>query len=297
MTRMFVASLLLFIGATASSAQDAQKFNVGDTVEAKSYIFNPPWHKARVISVGQPCYENKPYRVHFIGPDAGDHGDPCVGGDEIRAVETQPALAADKTNPAGETNPGPRGSSAFKIGDRVDVWAANNRDKAARGTIIENTGGRYKVHYDGCEAYKDVFVEREELHPIATISADAPDIRFLIGAWKMFKPGSSNTVVQGNTVYREYGLGAKVPPLRINADGTYVWYDEFNQPPVKGTWTPDAKIEGAKYWTNFANGVVIKDSKGGQWKVYRWKLEGDNEDRITVKTLCAGAALDGTRIR
>jgi hypothetical protein len=297
MIKIHLAVLLLFICAAFSFAQDSQKFNVGDTVEAKSFLFNPPWHKAKVISVGQPCYEYKPYRVHFIGPDAGDHGDPCVGADEIRGFETQPPPVANNNKTAVETDARPTGNGAFNIGDRVDVWAANNRDKGARGTIIENTGGQYKVHYDGCEAFKDVMVDRSELHPIATISADAPDITFLIGAWKMFTPSYPNTVVQGNTIYREYGMGAKAPPLRINADGTYVWYDEFNKPPVKGNWTPDAKIEGAKYWTNFVNGVVIKDSKGGQWKVYRWKLAGDNEDRITVHTLCSGLTVNGTRIR
>ncbi|PYS74952.1 MAG: hypothetical protein DMF69_00195 [Acidobacteria bacterium] len=119
MTRIFSASVLLFICAAASLAQDGTKFNVGDTVEAKSYMFNPPWHKAKVISVGQPCYELKPYRVQFIGPDAGDHGNPCVGADEIRALETQPApVAADNTNNAVETKTRPNGGGTYNIGDR-----------------------------------------------------------------------------------------------------------------------------------------------------------------------------------
>jgi hypothetical protein len=122
-------------------------------------------------------------------------------------------------------------------------------------------------------------------------------IKFLLGAWKVFMSGYPITVVRGNTIYREYGTGAQVPPLRITADGTYVWYDEYNKPPVKGRWTPDAKIEGAQFGTTFINGVVIKDSKGGEWKVYRWKPQGDNEDRVTVRTLCSAVAVDGTRIR
>lgn len=286
---------MLFISAGFSFAQDA-KFNVGDTVEAHSYFYNPPWHKARIVSVGQECSGATPYRVHFIGPDAGDHGDPCVAASQVRAVEAEQP-PADNIKPAVRNVPDSPAGGAFRVGDRVDVYAANNQDKAARGTIIETAGGRYKVHYDGCEAFKDVTVDRGELHPAATISADAPDIQFLIGGWKMFTPSYPNTVVRGNTVYREYGMGASAPPLRINADGTYVWYDEYNKPPVKGRWTPDAKIEGAKFWAAFANGVVIKDSKGTQWKVYRWKLAGDNTDRITVHTMCSGLTVDGTRIR
>jgi hypothetical protein len=293
---MSLASILLIIGATASLAQDAQKFNSGDTIEAHSYFYNPPWHKARIVSVGQGCSSTTPYKVHFIGPDAGDHGDPCLGANEIRAIEAQQP-PAENIKPAVRNNPSPLVGGTFKVGDRVDVFTAADRDKARRGTIIEDAGGRYKVRYDGCPANKDVLVDRGELHPIATISADAPDIKFLVGSWKMFKSSSPNTVVNGNTVYREYGMGAQVPPLRINADGTYVWYDESNKPPVRGRWTPDAKIEGAQFWTTFANGVVIKDSNGEEWKVYRWKPQGDNEDRITVKTICSGTSVDGTRIR
>jgi hypothetical protein len=237
-----------------------------------------------------------PYRIHFIGPDAGDHGEPCVGPNEVRAVEAeQPPV--DNVKPAVRNVPGASVGGAFKVGDRVDVFAANNQDKARRGTIIEAAGGRFKVHYDGCEAAKDESVDRGELHPAATISAGAIEIQFLIGGWKMFTSSYPNTVVSGNTVYREYGMGASVPPLRINADGTYVWYDEYNKPPVKGRWTPDAKIEGAKFWAAFADGVVIKDSKGTEWKVYRWKPAGDNTDRITAKTICANKTADGTRIR
>jgi len=291
-----VASGLLFIVAAAALAQET-KFNVGEIVEVHSYFFNPPWHKAKVLNIGTDCqYPSAPYRVQFIGEDAGDHGNPCVGGADIRALAAE--QPPRETNlPADQNNPQPAAAGAFQLGDRVDVYAANNVDKAGRGTIIEVAGGRYKVHYDGCGANFDALVDRSELHPAATISTDAPDIKFLIGAWKMFTPSYPNTVVHGNTVYREYGMGASAPPLRINADGTYVWYDEFNKPPVRGRWTPDAKIEGAKYWTNFANGVVIKDSKGGLWKVYRWKSPRDNEDHVTAQTMCSGQTVDGTRIR
>jgi len=293
---LFLASLLLVVGAAASSAQDAQKFNSGDIVEAHSYFFNPPWHKAKVLSVGQECTAPKPYRVHFIGPDAGDHGDPCVGGNEIRALEAQPQPGTEgKTDVRND--PRPLVGGAFKVGDRVDVFAADNPGKGARGTIIAGAGGSYKVHYDGCTPNFDAVVDRGDLHPIATISVDAPEIKFLVGSWKLFTPSYPTTVVHGNTIYREYGMGAQTPPLRINADGTYVWYDEYKQPPVKGRWTTDAKVEGSKTWHNFVDGVVIKDSKGGQWKVYRWKLAGDNEDRITVHVLCSGTNKIATRIR
>lgn len=295
-TGTLFAGTLLFVGALASYAQDAPKFKAGEIVEVHSFFFSPPWHKAKVLNVGTDCpYANTPYRVKFIGEDAGDHGNPCVGGDDIRALAVEQPPAGDNKQ-ADQNNP-PPATGAFKVGDRVDVFPRYSPDKAQRGTLIEVAGGQYKVHYDGCGAHFDSLRDRDELRPAATISADAPDIRFLSGRWAMFTPSYPNTIVRGDNVYREYGTGAKAPPLQINADGTYVWYDEFGKPPVKGRWTTDAQIEGAKYNTAFTNGVVIKDSQGGLWKVYQRKIEGANEDHITAQTMCSGLTVLGTRIR
>jgi hypothetical protein len=290
--KIFTTGLLIMAGSAAVMSQDGGSFRVGGAVEAHSYFFNPPWHSAKVISIGSPCDPVKPYRVHFTGPDAGDHGDPCVGSNEIRAIAAPGNVPPAQTPP--DRGPGNAGAG-FGIGDRVDVFSENNRDKGARGTIIEVSGNSYKIHYDGCESYKDVVVDREELHPAASVSNTDPDIQFLIGSWKMFTPSYPNTVVRGNTIYREYGMGASAPPLSIKPDGTYIWYDQYNKPPVKGTWRADAMIEGAKFWVAFTDGVVIKDSAGVEWKAYRWKF--DNQDRITVKTLCSGLTVDGTRVR
>lgn len=270
------------------------KFKVGEIVEVHSYFFNPPWHKAKILSFNKECASQ--YRVQFVGEDAGDHGKPCVGGNDVRALEAEQPPADAGNKPAAGNNPQPAGGS-FKVGDRVDVYASWGKDKAQRGTIIEAADGRYKVHYDGCGTHFDALIDRADLHPSATISTDAGEIKFLFGKWIMFTPSYPNTMISGNTIYREYGLGAKAPPLQINADGTYVWYDEFGKPPARGSWTTDAKIEGAKYNTAFVDGVIIKDSKGGLWKVYRGKLAGDNQDRVTAHTMCSGQTVIGTRAR
>lgn len=291
------ATLLLFLGTIISPAQTAQ-FKAGDIVEVHSYFFNPPWHKAQVLNVNKDCpYANTPYRVKFIGEDAGDHGNPCVGGDDIRVLAGEKPPANDNqigNNPTQQTNNG----GTFNVGDRVDVIPVYSKDKGSRGTIIGiGANGQYKVHRDGCGEHWDAFVDREELHPATTISKADPEIKFLIGKWAMFTPSYPNTITNGNTIYREYGMGAKAPPLEINSDGTYVWYFDYGKPPVKGEWTPHAKIEATKYGTEVWNGVIIKDPKGGEWKVHRWKPEGDNDDRITAQTMCSGMTVDGRRIQ
>lgn len=292
------ASILLFIGTSYAFAQTAQ-WKAGDVVEVHSYFFSPPWHKAQILNVNKDCaYPTQPYRVKFIGEDAGDHGNPCVGPEDIRALAGERPLANDNQtvnkNPTQQTNNG----GAFNVGDRVDVIPIYSKDKGRRGTIIEvAANGQYKVHKDGCGDHWDSFEDRGALFPAATIDADDAEIKFLIGKWAMFTPSYPNTIVSGNNVYREYGMGAKAPPLQINADGTYVWYFDYGKPPVKGKWATHAKIEGTKYGTEVWNGVIIKDPNGGEWKVYRRKIEGDNQDRITAQTMCSGMTVIGTRAR
>lgn len=243
-----------------------------------------------MVDVGKDCasYSSyKPYHVVFIEPEE-DHDLACVGGDEIRALEA-PSSPADNTKPANQNNPQPVGNGRFRVGHRVDVIGKR------RGTIIEAANGRYKIHYDGCEAHWDDWRDRADVRPEATISANAPEIKFLVGKWVMFTPSYPNTVVRGDNVYREYGMGAKAPPLQINSNGTYVWYFDYGKPPVKGKWRTDARVEGEKYTTAAEVGIVIKDPNGGEWKVFRRESTRDKEDHITAQTMCSGQTVIGTR--
>src|SRR5262245_49951402 len=137
----FLASVLLFVSASSSLAQKTPTFKVGDIVEAHSFFFNPPWHKAKVVNVGKDCesYRGyKPYHVVFIEPEE-HHGLTCVGDDEIRAIEAA-NLPANDNRAANQNNPPPVRNGTFKVGDRVDVIGKR------RGTIIEAASGRYKIH-------------------------------------------------------------------------------------------------------------------------------------------------------
>jgi hypothetical protein len=200
--------------------------------------------------------------------------------------------------PAQTTPNRPAGNAGgLNVGDRVDVYLTGNQEGKNRGTIVEANGNQYKVHYDGCAARDDVWENATLVHPAATIAANSPDITFLTGKWAMFTPSYPTTVIRGNDVYREYGMGGKAPPLQINGDGTYVWYYNYGKPPVTGRWTSHPKIEGARFGTETENGVIIKDPSGGLWKVYRRKSTSDNDDHITARTMCSAQTVIGTRIR
>jgi len=180
----------------------------------------------------------------------------------------------------------------FQLNQRVDVYYTSG-DPKGRATVIERQpNGRYKVHYDGCGAYRDESVDWSQVKPESTVSASDPDIKATLGKWAMFVYSYPNTYSDGNYVYRVYGTGAKAPPLQINADGTYTWYDEFNKPPVKGNWATHAKIAGVTMGTEAVNGIILKDSHN----VY-WKISKDRQDHIEARMLCSGQTQGGTRIK
>jgi hypothetical protein len=67
--------------------------------------------------------------------------------------------------------------------------------------------------------------------------------------------------------------------------------------PFKGKWSPHAKIVGTRNGTETENGIIIKDAKGAEWKMYRRKSTLDNDDHITIRLMCSGETQMGTRTR
>lgn len=279
--------LFLLVGASVSFGQDKTDFKVGDTIYVNA--FSAGCVKATVTQT------DPKYSVHIL---EGSYKGRDTFYSVNRISECPQRSRQDKqTLDEADNKPPMQQQGSLKAGDRVDVYLSGNQEGKNRGTILEINGSQYKVHYDGCSEKDDVWENAALVHPAASISVDAPEIKFLTGQWAMFTSSYPTTVVRGNNVYREYGTGAKSPPLQINSDGTYIWYFDYGKPPVKGSWLPHAKIEGARLGTETVNGVIIKDTKGGAWKVSRRKSTMDNEDHITARTMCSGETIMGTRIR
>lgn len=258
--------------ATPEIKQPAKNgdWKVGDKVEAYD-MYKDKWYNG-TITIVLTDYNPQQWRVTFDNPK--EHTFEYL------------SLTAQQIRPRGI-----RGA-AFTLNTRVDAYYASGTPKG-RATVIEiKDNGRYKVHYDGCGAYRDEEVDWSQVKPESTVSSNHTDITALYGKWAMFVYGYPNTVIHGDNVYREYSMGAKAPPLQINADGTYVWYDEYNKPPVKGNWATHAKIEGLTMGTEAENGIVLKDSHGVLWKIHK-----DRQDHIEARTMCSGTTQGGTRIR
>ena len=198
------------------------------------------------------------------------------------------------TNP-GEAPPSQIAPANLKVGARVDVFLSDNIEAKNRGTIVSINGNMVKVHYDGCKVYLDEIIDVSRVRPAAALSPKSPEVAFFRGSWLMFTPGYPTTLVKGDSLYREYGVGAKAPPLVIKADGTYVWYFSFGKAPVKGRWTPHAKIVGARFGTETVDGVIIKDPSGNEWKVSKTVSTRDTADHLTARLMCSGETVMGTR--
>ncbi len=256
---------------TANATQKTGNWLVGDKVE----VYNNSYSKWENATVSIVLTDRTPqqWRVSLDEPQGHTFADLTVTAAQLRAKGAKPDFV-------------------FTVNSRVDAYYANAGPRG-RATVIEvKPGGRYKVKYDGCKDYWDEELDWSQLKPASIISSTDPDIRVLLGKWAMFVYSYPNTVTKGDGIYREYGSGAKAPPLLVNADGTFVWYDEFNKPPVKGKWATHAKIQGLTMGTEAVNGIIIYDSRGNYWKIYK-----DYADHIEARKMCTGETQGGTKIK
>ena len=249
----------------------AGNWQVGDKVQVKTYSM-AKWENATILRV---LTDRTPvmYKATLDNPAGYADATPLLAAEQIRSINAKPAIN-------------------FPIKSRVDVALDDGRPKG-RATVIEiKANGRYKVKYDGCKDYWDEEVDWSQLKPASVVDANNPDITAVMGKWAMFVYSYPNTVTSGNNIYRVYGTGAKAPPLLINTNGTFVWYDEFNKPPVKGSWVSHAKMEGLTMGTEAVNGIIIFDSRGNYWKIYK-----DGPDHIEARLMCSGETEGGTKIK
>ena len=269
--------LLVFNFVAVAQAQ----WKVGDKVEIPN--LSKEWKPGTIIGIlneGGTLY----YRVQLDDPNAPNvyfnHTLPT----DVRArggqnTEIAPNMPVD----AGGPKPIPGG--AFKVGDKVDTFYDQNRGHN-RGTIIETGDRRYKVHYTGCAKTWDEWVDSSLVQPPATIAADASEIKYLFGRWRL-----TEVAVGGNFV-----AWGQAPGIQISADGTYIWYQAAGQRPVKGQWVTDAKVPKLNEGTPKFDGVIVKDEVGQEWKAFRFVVKGGTKDLIEIDRMCLGVSQVGSRL-
>lgn len=278
--RIFLVCALLFVIALVSFAQDQAQWKVGDKVEIRN--LSKEWVPGTIIGTVD---ENGKllYRVQLDDANA-----PNVYFNHTHPADIRPRGGGQPVvnQPVADNPQMPNVGGAFKVGDRVDTFYDENRGHN-RGTVIEVGNRKYKVHYTGCTKTFDEWVDASLVQAAATISADAPEIKFLFGRWR-----TTVVAVGGN-----YVVWGKTPGIQINADGTYIWYQTSGNPPVKGKWTTDAKVPKLDAGTPKFDGVIVKDAEGNEWKAFKWVVKGNTQDGIEIDRMCLGLSEVGTRVR
>lgn len=259
----------------ASFAQDKTDFAVGDTIYVNAYYAGCV--KATVKQI-EPKYYVHIDEGSYKGTDTYYRAE-RLGECPQKADNTK----ADNT-PDKQTDQTPNEDN-LTVGNRVDVFLSGNQEGKNRGTIVEVSGNQIKVRYDGCGDKKDVWENAMLIRPAAAISAEATEIKFFVGRWSMTTAGISSAAI----------VWGQAAGIQINADGSYIWFQDAGKSPVKGKWSPHAKIEGTRFGTEAQNGIIIKDARGAEWKMYRRKSTSDTADHITIEMMCQGLTQIGTR--
>lgn len=274
------ASFLLLACLSFSFGQDAPQWKVGDKVEVKN--MSGVWVPATVLEVvdWRGYGRGFAYRIETEDKNAPNTMWNAPA-DSVRARGGQ--KPAD--NPPADDGAQPKNfNGEFKLGDVVDTLYDPNRGHN-RGTIIETGDRKYKVHYTGCEQTFDEWVDASLMRPPATISADAPEIKFLFGKWRL-----TTVAVGNNNVF--WGSS---PGIQINSDGSYIWYENSTDKPTKGKWRTDAKVPKLNEGTQKFDGLIVKDSEGHEWKAFRWRPAGETKDLIEIDRMCSGLSEVGSR--
>lgn len=274
---LFTACTILCAAVLLAGAQDIQ-WKTGDKIEIRN--LSKEWVPGTIL--GTVDWNGKLlYRVKLDDDNAPNvyfnHTDPA----DIRARGGKPANPPATQNNAGV--PVNIGNAAFNVGDTVDAYF--NDKEGNRGEITEVGDRRYKVHFRGCGQQFQNWFDANKVHSPANLSATAPEVTFLIGKWR-----TTTVAVGGN-----YAAWGSSPGIQLNADGTYIWYEYSGRPPVKGKWIPYAKVPNVTTGTPKFDGVLVKDSAGLDWKVFKWDVK-DGKDHIEIDRLCSGQSEVGSRV-
>lgn len=279
MLLMIFTLILLFASISYSFAQNATQWKVGDKVEILN--LSKEWVPGTIIGTVD-WNGTLMYRVKLDDDNAPNVYFNHTPVSDIRARGGQKQAANQQTDDPPMQN----ADGAFKIGDTVDTLYDPNHGHN-RGTIIETGDRKYKVHYTGCEKTFDDWVDASLVRPPAKISADAPEITYLFGKWRL------TTAAVGYN----YMVWGSSPGIQINADGSYLWYEDTAHPPTRGKWRTDAKVPKLNEGTQKYDGIIVKDSEGKEWKAFRWRPEGATKDLIEIDRMCSGLSEVGSRFQ
>jgi hypothetical protein len=261
---------------------DSQKqFQIGDSVEARRW--DGSVHKGKIIGA-----DGDKYHVSYQR-----NGVATTEWFQVTNVrETNAPLPKGKPgnqggkNNNGRNNNGKNGGQKrgwpgqkYQVGDRVQYNDPGFTDIPTFGTVIS------------VDAQKRMYQIRDEndasirySHPCYAVlkPGEKIDNSFYIGKWQVYTTGAlTQTAITG---------AAKLAPLEIKADGTYVWQQSGGKT-IRGRWVARQSVRGLK---------LLKGLDGTDWTVYE-KTEADattskTQDEVGLSAASGRAGFNALRI-
>lgn len=171
----------------------------------------------------------------------------------------------------------------YSMYERVDVYNPDGSAKGKGWIAGFPNKEKYKVHFFGCTSQNDETIDTALIKKSLATDLNDPEIKAIMGKWN----------VQLFDYPAGYNPDPKTPPLQVNEDGSYTWYDIYNKPPFITNWVTCAKVPGAVDGSPHSlNGLLIIDRYQQVYKVYI-----DKEDHLILQRLCSEGLKEGTRIK
>lgn len=169
----------MLAGIPKTYSQDQPLWGKGDKIEVRSMSYE--WVRATVLEVidWRDAGRGFAYRVETEDANAPNR----YWTAPANTVRTLPENNGNKNNDRVNNTDRVVNKNAggkYKVGDRVDTYYDETRGHN-RGTIIDVANGKYKVHYNGCRAKFDEWVDAALVKNPNTTSANAPEIKSLFG--------------------------------------------------------------------------------------------------------------------
>jgi hypothetical protein len=256
---------------------DSQKrFKIGDSVEARRW--DGTTYKGKVIGA-----DGEKYDVSFQRDGAATHE--WIHVYNLRATNApnvaQPKDKPDAKNGGNKNNQAKRGwpGQRYQVGDRVQYNDPGFTDTATFGTIISVDAQKrmYQIRDEG-----DASIRYS--HPCYAVlkPGEKIDNSFYIGKWQVYTTGAlTSAAITG---------AAKLPPLDIKADGTYVWQQSGGKT-IRGKWVPRRGVRGVK---------LLKGLDGTDWTIYEkteaYATTAKTRDEIGLSAASGRAGFNALRV-
>lgn len=181
---------------------------------------------------------------------------------------------------------------ACRVGMHVPIVSPLNY--GATILAIDAVNGSFQVKSDA-DGLVDWVPARQLRYSCVGAAAAPISENFFIGKWTLFIGPTAHNEVIDSKGYLVVGPGAHVPPLQINADGTYVWVLD-SRTTVRGKWRSMPAAEMRSGTTSPA--ILLLNAEGGKnWEVWRKGVNAsNNRDAIEIDRMDLGLSYMGTRL-